>query len=106
MNRIVTDTYTYADPRIRQSSERMNWLIQEAAMRRGRRIHREFEIALRPGWLGSINWHFPTFRVRTRPFDYMRDQTDIPVEPSPPPPHPEQARLRLYLRAAAPVVQR
>ena len=73
MARIIVDTHEYGDPRIREASERVRRLIQEAAMRRGRRIHRAIEIAGRPAWLGSIEWPFPTWRVRARPFDWQID---------------------------------
>lgn len=43
---------------------------------RGREFHhavREAAIAVAPGWLGDIFWPFPTWRVRTRPFDWRID---------------------------------
>lgn len=57
-------------------------------------------------WLDDLTWHFPTWAVRSRPFDYTVDEADIPIPP-PPPPYslPERQRFDLYLRPAPPAVR-
>jgi hypothetical protein len=58
-------------------------------------------------WLGNLLWHFPTWAVRTRPFDYLVDEADIPVPPPPPSwSVPERRQFDLYLRPAEAVVRR
>lgn len=60
-----------------------------------------------PPWLGTFRWPFPTWAVRRRPFDWAEDEADVPV-PSPPPAWsvPDRQQADIYLRPAAPVVQR
>lgn len=70
MTRIIIDTLSYGDPRIKEASERMKQLIQELAIRRWKRMNRELAIAQRPGWFGSIEWRFPTWRSCKRLFNW------------------------------------
>lgn len=105
MTRIIVDTHAYGDPRIREASERVRDLIRSAAVRRYRRVIREAVVAGQPGWLGPVAWSFPTWRVRRRPFDWMVDEADVPIEPPVAVVLPERRQLRLYLRPAPPVVQ-
>lgn len=73
MTRIIVDTHEYGDPRIKEASERVRLLIRAAGLRRVRRQARELQVALRPPWLETIAWPFPTWSVRRRPFDWQID---------------------------------
>lgn len=72
MTRIIVDTHEYGDPRIRETSERVKRLVQEAAIRRGRRVQRELAATLKPAWLDSVDWSFPTWPTPAAPFDWRR----------------------------------
>lgn len=107
MLRIIVDTHEYGDPRIREASERVKRLIQEAAMRRGRRFHREAAVAMRPPWLSAIAWPFPMWSVRKRPFDWAEDEADVPVPSSPPSwSLPDRQQADIYLQPPPAIVQR